>query len=279
MPQGAATAVTPPAGGATGVNTNTDTSSDGANPIQSGSASRFRRPANRGSLRPSTFQRATPSDFKGANESVATLRARLERKDKDQFLAFQKSLEQHVMTEFKNPAEIVVAVRDIKDPVKLLLKDMPTEADLITDMGLTDEQKKDVSMMASITKLFGEDMKVFAGQRLVLKQNKTKLYGVIWGQCTSALQSEMMGDLEYKAKSADFDCVWLLLTLKLLSAGMDKNSNTYVSTFHALKGFYTLRQSREESMEAYHRRFESAVATADMSKGNLLTHALSLTHI
>ena len=57
-------------------------------------------------------------------------------------------------------------------------------------MGLMIDQQMDVSMMASITKLFGEDMKVFAGQRLVVKQNKTKLYGVIWGQCTSALQSE-----------------------------------------------------------------------------------------
>ena len=94
------------------------------------------------------------------------------------------------MTEFKNPADIVIAVMDTKDPIKLLLKDMPTEADLVKDMGLMIDQQMDVSMMASITKLFGEDMKVFAGQRLVVKQNKTKLYGVIWGQCTSALQSE-----------------------------------------------------------------------------------------
>ena len=79
------------------------------------------------------------------------------------------------MTEFKNPADIVIAVRDIKDPIKLLLKDMPTEADLIKDMGLTVDQQIDTSMMASITKLFGEDMKFFAGQRFVVKQNKTKL--------------------------------------------------------------------------------------------------------
>jgi hypothetical protein len=52
----------------------------------------------------------TVSSFKRANANVRTLGTRLERKDKDQFLSFQKSLEQHVMTEFKNPADIIVAV-------------------------------------------------------------------------------------------------------------------------------------------------------------------------
>ena len=263
----AAATTTTPAHSSTGTQQGT---SDGNN---TGNASRSRRQANnRRENRTNTVPRTQIPAFKGANESIATLGTRLERKDKDQFLSFQKSLEQHVMTEFKNPADIVIAVREIKDPIKLLLKDMPTEADLVADMGLTVDQQMDTSMMASINKLFGEDMKVFAGQRLVVKQNKTKLYGVIWGQCTSALQSELMGDPAYKMKLTEFDCVWLLSTLKLLSAGMDKNSNTYVSTFHALKGFYSLRQTREETMEAYHRRFESAVATAEMSKGNLLTH-------
>ena len=46
------------------------------------------------------------------------------------------------MTEFKNPADIVIAVRDIKDPIKLLLKDMPMEADLVKDMGLMIDQQR-----------------------------------------------------------------------------------------------------------------------------------------
>jgi hypothetical protein len=89
----------------------------------------------------STPTTATPvSTFKGANEALRTLGTRLERKDRDQFLTFQKSLEQYVMTEFKNPADIVVAVRDIADPMKPLMRSMPKLGDLMTDMGLTDSE-------------------------------------------------------------------------------------------------------------------------------------------
>ena len=173
------------------------------------------------------------------------------------------------MTEFNNPADIIVAVRDISDPMKTFMKNMPKLADLIEDMGLTDAERNDDSMLASLTKLHSEEMKVFAAHRAVLRQNKTKAYGVIWGQCSPALQSELMGETDYPSMSASFDCVWLLETLNLLSAGVDKNSNVYVSTFNAMKSFYSMRQSPTETMEMYHARFESAIATATLSKGNL----------
>jgi hypothetical protein len=94
---------------------------------------------------------------------MRTLGTRLEKKDKDQFLNFQKSLEQHVMTEFKNPADIIVAVRDIADPMKPLMKDMPKLSDLTDDMVLTDAAEgADALMIESLGKLHANEMKVFA---------------------------------------------------------------------------------------------------------------------
>jgi hypothetical protein len=60
-----------------------------------------------------------------------------------------------------------------------------------------------------------------------------------------------MGEREYPTASSAFDCVWLLETLNLFSAGVDKKSNVYVSTFHAMKSFYNMWQSPTETMEAY----------------------------
>jgi hypothetical protein len=140
------------------------------------------------------------------------------------------------------------------------------------DMALTATERTDATMLASLGKLHAEEMKVFAARRAMLRQNKTKTYGVIWGQCSPALQSELMGEPTFKDKSASFDCIWLLETLNLLSAGMDKNSNVYMSTFHAMQVFYSMRQLPTKTMEAYHSRFESSVATAILSKGNLFGH-------
>jgi hypothetical protein len=152
------------------------------------------------------------------------------------------------------------------------MTDMPKLSDLTADMVLTDAERADALMIESLGKLHSEEMKVFAARRAMLRKNKTKVYGIIWGQCSPALQSELMGEQEYQAMSTSFKCIWLLETLHLFSAGVDKNSYVYMSTFHAMKRFYTIRQSPTETMETYHGRFESAVAAATLSKGNLVGH-------
>ena len=59
----------------------------------------------------------TRSNFKGANENIATLCTRAEKKQKDQYIVFQKSLEQHVSTAFTNPGDILPLIRELIDPM------------------------------------------------------------------------------------------------------------------------------------------------------------------
>ena len=92
----------------------------------------------------------------------------------------------------------------------------------------------------------------------------TKLYGTIWGQFPPALQSEDIGNKEYKEKSSSFDCVWLLRKLQKLCAGLDTHSYVYVTTHSAIKAFYT-RSSRSVSPSLS----EAAVDIVGMSLGSI----------
>ena len=65
------------------------------------------------------------SNFKGANESIATLCTRAERKRKDQYIVYQKSFEQYVTTTFSNPGDILPVIRDLADPMRELMKNIP----------------------------------------------------------------------------------------------------------------------------------------------------------
>ena len=73
------------------------------------------------------------------------------------------------------------------------------------------------------------EKELFLERQHILRQNTTKTYHLIWGQCSPALQSQLMGDTEYMEKSTSCDCVWLLEALRLLSAGVDKHSNVSAS--------------------------------------------------
>ena len=56
------------------------------------------------------------SIFKGANENIAVLCTKAEKKQKDQYIVFQKSLEQYVTTSFTNQGDILPVIRDLTDP-------------------------------------------------------------------------------------------------------------------------------------------------------------------
>ena len=137
----------------------------------------------------------------------------------------------------------------------------------------TNERQRALAVMQQgLDELFVQEIKVFATRRNVLKQNLTKLCGVVVGQCTESLQAELAGDEEYDVKSRAYDAIWLLKTLKNLSAGLNKSVSPFQGLVNSLTGFYTLRQYKEENLEAYRQRFEAAWNTVTMNKGSITNH-------
>ena len=43
-----------------------------------------------------------------------------------------------------------------------------------------------------------------------MENNKETLFGIVWGQCSTALQEVIKADEDYVTNEADFDCIWLL---------------------------------------------------------------------
>jgi hypothetical protein len=73
--------------------------------------------------------------FAGTIENIETLSTKAERKGKENFASFIKSLHQHVITTFKNPQDIAVAVTEFEDPMKKLNNLVPTLAKVMEDLG------------------------------------------------------------------------------------------------------------------------------------------------
>ena len=66
------------------------------------------------------------------------LGTRAERQDTDQFIQFQEDLKDYVMRELKQPQEIVVVVKDLKDPVQVLCNNIPKLSKMLKEFGLDD---------------------------------------------------------------------------------------------------------------------------------------------
>lgn len=92
------------------------------------------------------------------------------------------------------------------------------------------------------------------------------------------LFTEVKGDGGFVSALAKYNIVWLLTRLKLTAAGIDRSVSPYQALVNSITFFHTLRQQRDESLETYRRRFESAWNSAVMNKASLAQHPTFVTY-
>ena len=60
----------------------------------------------------------------------------------------------------------------------------------------------------------------------IFAENTEKVYGLIWGQYSAALQALIKGVSGYNENAVSFDTIWLLKELKKVTTGIDSKANT-----------------------------------------------------
>ena len=105
-----------------------------------------------------------------------------------------------------------------------------------------------------------------------LRRNIINIYGLIWVQCSPALQSKLKGDPEYIIKSSTYNLLWLYTKFKMCTSGIVHTSNGYHSAVMDMRTIFCPIQGIDKPKEAYYRIFEASISTADLVKCNATTH-------
>eukprot|EP00591_Stephanopyxis_turris_P014741 CAMPEP_0195535818 /NCGR_PEP_ID=MMETSP0794_2-20130614/44994_1 /TAXON_ID=515487 /ORGANISM="Stephanopyxis turris, Strain CCMP 815" /LENGTH=341 /DNA_ID=CAMNT_0040669067 /DNA_START=481 /DNA_END=1503 /DNA_ORIENTATION=+ len=97
-----------------------------------------------------------------------------------------------------------------------------------------------------------------------LKTNITKIYSLVWGQCTAGLQAEVKSEQDYEQHAAVYDTLWLLQTVKRISSGVITRGNSYSNMLKVLSNFMNdVRQGRNESEDSWYKRFKAECNTLE----------------
>ena len=202
---------------------------------------------------------------------MSTIGLKTDKFKTDNFLTFQKSVVQHVLANFDQPKDIVTLPKDLINPLPKLMKQMPTTKKLLKEFGIDDNtnvtnmSEDDKDMISTVNELIKHELKTFMSKRGILKNNITKLWGVVWGQCTDALKEDIIGIEEYETKLDDYDTLWLLQQVKQCSAGADKTQHEYLTILKAMKALFLCRQGKHESLENIMERLESNLQTVKLA--------------
>ena len=171
------------------------------------------------------------------------------------FSIFIDKMRNHVLTSFEHGKDIVLILESLKDPKPDLDNTEPKE---LTEAERKSEVKRWMKQ---------EEVKLHIKRIKALESNKEKLYALIWGQCSHALQEVLKGDKFFYIKDHEYDCIWLLEKVKLASAGVNSKMNKHYTLLQALTSFCTIKQGVNESNDSFRKRVDAASLTLTLVGG------------
>ena len=196
--------------------------------------------------------------FEGAEPKIGgILGFKAERIDKkNTYEKFKEKLINYVGREFKNADDILPMLREgINPQTDFETKHLPKP---LSTADANNEIKK---------ALLKERIKMYIARESQLEENVTKLYNIIWGQCTDQLQSAIKYQSDYEKKSKEKDVLWLLKKLQKETAGLDSLGNKHVNLIKALKAMLDLQQGETEGNDNYVRRLKASVEALNLAGG------------
>ena len=100
-----------------------------------------------------------------------------------------------------------------------------------------------------------------------MRRNMKKLFGLLWTQCSSQLQSTIKGLTAFSDMYDDLNIVWLVTEVNKSKSGIDSKLDPRLTFHRALAELYRLKQGETESNDRFLERFQSAVNTVELTEG------------
>ena len=211
---------------------------------------------------------SNPIGYEGECDKIgAVLALKTERFHKKvTYEVFIEKICNYVIKKYSNGADVKPLIMEGKDPIEIYeRKHMP--APLPSD-------KKDDPILEAIMR---EEIKQYVVRKNNIRRNIQSTFGLIWGQCSSALQAYVKGQEGYLPASNDYDLKWLLREIRKASSGIDEKSNAYTTMHESIGALYRMRQGANESNDGFVERFKNAVMTVDMVQGGHLFFSPGIT--
>ena len=170
------------------------------------------------------------------------------------FDTFREKLNEYVMKKLKHPTDIQCVLQDLKCP-----KEKFREKHMPEDLEGEDAKSKKLLMLQD------SQMKLYAAREMEMRDNLVRIYSYVWGQCTPGLQAEVMAHEDFKSYHEDKDPIWLLMFLKLTTAGLDNKGCKYENCWDAMSQLITMKQYKYETNDDFMERYRNQVQVVKLA--------------
>ena len=196
------------------------TQGNGLDSNETQSSNGSRRNNNRGGRNNNNQQRILneSKDWKGLTEEVGAIVGLKREKltHKKTYDEFCEKLLNYVTATFTKGNDLHCVIKENKCPIKNIEDEVPKST---LNPNATAAEKEVEKYILQ------EKVKRYINRLELVRDNMKKLYAVVWGQCTTSLQSMIRGNKDFEDKYECKDCIWLLQTVHQYMSGIDSKVN------------------------------------------------------
>ena len=200
--------------------------------------------------------------FEGATSDIGTVLGLRHEKFKHKAPSFESFLEKvstFAISNFKDGGDLKPLFRKMTDPADVFKsKKKPKKP-------VPDDDTKTVDLV--YIDIYKEQIKLYVTRESNLRRNMEKTFGIIWGQCSNSLQSNVKGQDEFDEAYDTLDTLWLVKALKKALSGIDNKSDPRLVLHKALSELYHLKQGETGSSDKFLERFKSTGNTVELAQG------------
>ena len=153
------------------------------------------------------------------------------------------------ISNLKEGGDLTPFFQDLKDPIpefnSLYKPSPPTTLDEVDqdENAGNDDDSIDSAELALERDIYKEEVKAFVARRNLLKRNMRKLFGLIWGQCSSALQAKVKGISCYTGMAKKLETITLATEIKKIVSGINSKDSPRVNMYETTASFYNKARS------------------------------------
>ena len=174
----------------------------------------------------------------------------------DQFRRTLQAIENYVQTNYKDAGDVVLAIRNLAPPPTLVPPPVPT-----LDPNNPLQVKLDLIH-------YDVAYKAHAAADRIYKSHLVHAWGLIYGQCTTALKSKLDGLTEFTNAQQTNDIIALLKIIQGLCCKFDIQSQKYVALAATFRQTYVYFQDNNTSDSDFFHHYKSLLRTIQAFGGD-----------
>ena len=167
-----------------------------------------------------------------------------ETTDRQQFTKTLGVLSEYINKTFTYPQDVASVCTNFK-------LTPPTQPKDLTD----EEYEKNKTKKM----IWETQVKSYVKRLETLESNSRAIYAIVWGQCSTMMQSKLESLPEYEHKNKNCDCEWIIHEIQGITHRFDSTRNIFISLDDAWSLFYAYRQGSDQSLHDFLKDFQCLV--------------------